>query len=158
MQDSHRTYFENRVLTASPAKLQWMLLDGALRATRLAEELLVDGQPLRANVELAQAEAILAEIVGAMRKEINPEIVAKSAAIYAFIIRRLTEAHLSGEVQPVRDAVRVLEVELETWRQLCEHSDEPAAPPAPVAPPPHIFSTPTSLSDDAYSGGFSFEA
>lgn len=157
MNDSQRTYFENRVLTASPAKLQWILLDAALKAVRSAEELLVKGQALRANVDLAQAEAILSEIVGSMRKEVNPDVVAKSAAVYAFIIRRLTEAHLSGEVQPVRDAARVLEVELETWSLLCDMSDAPV-PAAPIAPPPHIFSTPSTMSTESYRGGFSFEA
>lgn len=158
MNDSHRTYFENRVLTASPAKLQWMLLDAALKAVRAAEQLLVDGRALHANVELAQAEAVLAEIVGSMRKDVSPELVTQSAAVYAFILRRLTEAHLSSEVHLVRDAARVLEVELETWRQLCEKGDVPAAPPAQSTPPPHIFSTPSTISNDSYTGGFSLEA
>ena len=66
MHDSSRTYFEERILTAPPERLQLMLLDAALAAVRRAEQLLVADRPLQANVELAQAEAILAEIVGAL--------------------------------------------------------------------------------------------
>ncbi len=150
MNDPGRTYLESRVLTASPAKLQWMLIDGALKSVRRAEERLEAGDSMRANVELSHAESILSEIVGAMRKDVDPKLVEQSAAIYAFVIRRLTEAHLSAEIQPVRDAARVLEIELETWRQVCE------ANTARVAPPPsHLFAAADSA---AYQGGFTLDA
>jgi len=153
MHDSSRTYFEERVLTAPPERLQFMLIEAALTAARKAEQLLVAGLPLQANVELAQAEAILAEIISGFKKDAAAQLVERTAAVYAFVIRRLTDAHLSGEVQPVRDAVRVLEVEHETWRLVCERATASGAIPAPHrAPMPHA-----ELDNDYASGGFSAE-
>lgn len=153
MQDSSRTYFEERVLTASPERLQLILIEAALSASRKAEQLLVADRPMQANVELAQAEAVLAEIVSGFKRDVAPELVERTAAVYAFVIRRLTDAHLSGEVQPIRDAVRVLEVEHETWRQVCDQSPTAGTIPAPHrAPMPHV-----AFDSDYASGGFSAE-
>jgi flagellar biosynthetic protein FliS len=156
MHDSSRTYFEERVLTAPPERLQFMLIEAALGAARRAEKHLVADRALQANVELAQAEAILADILGGFKKEEAPQLVERTAAVYAFVIRRLTDAHLSGEVQPVRDAVRVLEVEYETWRQVCEGATgvvdaAPAAVPAPHRPPVAHFTYDAALPSEGFS-------
>jgi flagellar secretion chaperone FliS len=154
MQDTSRTYFEDRIRTASPERLQFILIDAALTAARRAEQYLVGDRPLQANVELAQAEAILAEIVGAFDKNAAPQLVERTAAVYAFVVRRLTEAHLSGNVQAVRDAIKVLEVEHETWRLVCERAAAPA-----TVPPPHRAPTSHVASESDYAaGGFSAEA
>jgi flagellar protein FliS len=153
MQEAGRTYFEDRIRTAPPERLQFILIDAALAAARKAEQLLAADRPLQANVELAHAEAILAEIVGAFDKNAAPQLIERTAAVYAFIVRRLTEAHLSADVAAVRDAVRVLEVEHETWRLVCER----AAAPAPV-PPPHRAPSQASQDFDHAAGGFSAEA
>lgn len=149
--DSHRTYFENRILTASPEKLHYILLSSALQATKKADQLFTVGSAISAGVELAHAEAILADMIGRMRKEIAPDLVEKTTAMYAFILRRLTDAHADGDVRGLHDAIRVLEVEHETWRLVCERSTEAVA----STPAPHA-----SFDSDAtsYSGGLTLEA
>jgi flagellar biosynthetic protein FliS len=154
MHDTSRTYFEDRIRTASPEQLQFMLIDGALAAARRAERLLTADRPLHANVELARAEAILAEIVSAFRKEAAPQLVERTVAVYAFVIRRLTDAHLSADVAAVREAIRVLEVEHETWRLVCER----AATPAPVPPPHRAPTSQVAFESDHAVGGFCAEA
>jgi flagellar protein FliS len=157
------TYFENQVHTASPQKLHWMLVDAALRDARRAEEFLVKKSPLQAGPELAHAEAIIAEILCAMRRDLAPELVDKCQAVYGFILRSLTDAHLKDDLAALRGAIKVLEVEHETWRLAVEQ----AAATKPPAPAPHInFNAAPLMSFDSRgfdsgstsSGGFSFEA
>jgi len=169
-------YFENQIHTASPQKLHWMLVDAALRDARRAEELFVKNSPIQAGTELAHAEAIVAEILCAMRRDLAPELVDKCQAIYGFILRSLSDAHLKDDLAALRGAIKVLEVEEETWRMAVEN----AAAKKPSAPAPHISfdSAPTGFSSggfggssfdsgsfgggssdsDSASGGFSFEA
>lgn len=153
MYESGRKYFEDRILTASPEKLHFMLLDAALQAARKAEQMFVAHRPLSAGPELSRAETILTEIISGMRKEAAPELVAKASSVYVYIVRRLTDAHLHDDVAAVREAVRVLEFEHETWRLLCDRASTAAAPP------PHLPSfDATTTHGDYASGGFSAQA
>jgi len=162
MQDTSRTYFEDRIRTAPPERLQYMLIESAVQAARRAEQLLAADRPMQANAELAHAEAVLAEIVGAMNRAAAPDLVDRTAAVYAFIIRCLTDAHLNGTVQPVRDAIRVLDVELETWRRVCEGPCATEPLPAPHLPAFNAAASPPTpmpiMAADEYTGGFSIEA
>lgn len=144
------SYFENQVQTASPQKLHWMLVDAALRDARRAEELFLKNSPIQASSDLAHAEAIIAEILCAMRRDLNPELVDKCQAIYGFILRSLTDAHLKDDLDALRGAIKVLEVEHETWRLAVESA---AAKKPAAAPAPHI-----QFDSAPVSGGFSFEA
>lgn len=153
MYDPGRKYFEDRILTASPERLQFMLLDAALQAARRAEQHLAADRPMQAGPELSRAETILTEIISGMRKEAAPALVDRASSVYAFIVRRLTDAHLNHDAAAVRDAIRVLEVEHETWRLLCERTA------AGAAPPPHLPSLGAPPAHDGYAaGGFSAQA
>jgi len=144
------SYFENQVHTASPQKLHWMLVDAALRDARRAEEFLAKGSPVQASADLAHAEAIVAEILCAMRRDLAPELVDKCQAIYGFVLRSLTDAHLKDDLHALRGAIKVLEVEHETWRMAVESA---AAKTRPATPAPHIH-----FDSAPIEGGFSFEA
>lgn len=143
-----RRYFEERVLTSAPQELTLMLLGSALQAACRAAEQMEAGAIVPANESLAHAESVLAEILGSMRKEIAPGLVDKASALYVYMIRALTDAHLSSDAQPIRNAIRVLEAEHETWRLLCEQMrGRPAAPHMPL-----------SNDVEMSSGGFTLEA
>ena len=163
--NTNNRYFADQVLTASPQRLQLMLIEATLRAARRGEELIASGSPVAASAELAQAEAIMSDLIGSLRKELAPELVAQVAVVYGFILKSITETHLTDDLAPLRAAIRVLEIENETWRLVCSRSSTESETPASSNPPaPHSnYSAPApqaafdSLSTD-YSGGFTFEA
>lgn len=143
-------YYENRILTASPQRLQFLLLDAALTSARKAEEFLMAQSPLHAGTELARAETILTEIVGSFRRDLAPELVDRASAVYVFTLQALTDAHLTDDLRRLRDGLRVLEVEHETWRLAAEQTAEKRQ----SAPAPHMsFDSSASL-----QGGFTLEA
>ena len=163
--NTNNRYFADQVLTASPQRLQLMLIEATLRAARRGEELIASGSPVAASAELAQAEAIMSDLIGSLRKELAPELVAQVAVVYGFILKSITETHLTDDLAPLRAAIRVLEIENETWRLVCSRSSTESETPASSNPPaPHSnYSAPApqaafdSLASD-YSGGFTFEA
>lgn len=163
--NTNNQYFADQVLTASPQRLQLMLIEAALRAARHGEELIASGSPVAASAELAQAEAIMSDLIGSLRKDLAPELVAQVAVVYGFILKSITETHLTDDLVPLRAAIRVLEIENETWRLVCSRPSTEAESSASSNPPaPHSnYSAPApqaafdSLSS-GYSGGFTFEA
>jgi flagellar protein FliS len=145
------TYFENQVLTASPERLQFMLLDAALKAARKAEDLLMAEAPVQAGVELAFVESILADMLGSMRAELAPDLVEKAAGVYVYMLRQLCDAHLTGDLRALRNAVRVLEFEHETWRL----ASQKQAAGEHRTPAPHVS---FDGAPAAYQGGLTLEA
>jgi len=152
---ARNSYFESQVLTASPERLQFLLLDAALSSIRKAEEYLMAQAPVLAGPELARAESILTEILGAFRKELAPELVEQSTAVYRFMLLALADAHLTDDLRRLREALRVLETEHETWRQASERSAHPHA----TTPGPHVsFDSTSDGRTTGYEGGFALEA
>lgn len=165
-------YLTNQVLTASPERLQLMLLEAVMNAGRRAEELLAEGTPVAASVELARGEAIMADLVGSLRKDLAPALVAQVAAVYGFILQSLTETHLTDDPQPLRSALRVLAVEIETWRLVCRRTSaastddvrsettrtDAAETNAPAPSQPRALPQAAFDGYSASAGGFSFEA
>ena len=69
---------------------------------------------------LSRAQDIIAEILSSLDPEGNPEIAKQLAAIYLFIFKRLAESGMDFDIQKIDDALRVLNVERETWKLVCE--------------------------------------
>ena len=55
-----------------------------------------------------------------LRREVNPELCDRMAAIYGFLYRELVEASVNKETAAVDDALKVLRLERETWALLLD--------------------------------------
>ncbi|MGC3967107.1 MAG: flagellar protein FliS [Pirellulales bacterium] len=167
-------YLANQVYTASPERLQLMLLEAVMKCARRADELLTAGSPVAAGLELAHGEAIMADLIGSLRKDLAPALVAQVGAVYGFILQSLADTHISDDPQPLRAAMRMLEVELDTWRLVCQRTAGASAPSdslrldslrsdgaeSAVPKPSQPRAVPQAAFDNYASpaGGFSFEA
>jgi flagellar protein FliS len=156
--DARGSYFETQVLTAPPYKLHLMLLEGALRHGRRAAELFDLGHDAAASEALLRSQEIVAELIASLRPDVSPALVRKAAGVYIFVHRSLAMAHFQRDVANLRQAMDVLEVECETWRQLCQQldgsrADAPASTTVRV-PRPAFLDRPSSEP----AAGLSFEA
>lgn len=129
---ANNSYLETQILTATPQKLRLMLIEGALRHGRLALSCWAEQKNELAYDALVRCRDIVAELLGAARP-IGSPLERQVAAIYLFLFRTLAEAQLERSTAKVESVLRVLEVEQETWRQLCEQM--PEAPVAEAAGP-----------------------
>lgn len=152
-------YLESEVYGASPAKLQLMLIEAAMRAAEHARQHWHDGKNQAACELLIHSQEIVTEMTAGLNREAQPELAAKLAAIYLFVFRTLVEANLNRSEKQLDDALRILAIERDTWRAACEklkRGAEPAAAPPPRSGsplPPHFASQP-----DSAPSGFSLEA
>ena len=176
MQSSAReSYLATEVMTATPQKLQLMLIDTAIRSAKRARQLWRDEEDEGACEALIHAQEVIGEMLASLNAEVAPDLVKKVASIYMFIFRSLMEANYQQSEEKLNDALRVLEVERETWRQLCDElgskkePDQQDAVSVPTqqaspSPAPPQTSAPLDLSadsgtvDSSSSTGFSLEA
>lgn len=153
MHHAHDDYQANEILTAAPAKLHQLLLEGAARKTRLAiQHLEVDNDLDRATDAVVVALKIMSELLGSLNPAHNPRLVKQVAGEYVFIVRALSEGNLHRDPQMLRDGLRIIEMQHETWRllnqQLQQQADNGEAAEAveqanqPAVPAPLLLKKP----------------
>ena len=163
------SYLETEVMTATPQKLQYMLLDAAILAIQKTKHLWAANRDEEACETLIRAQQIVSELLCGLNREIDSDLAKKVAAIYLFVFRSLLNAAARKDVEKLDGALGVLEIERETWRRVCEQlgstksADGPksqgVSPRAPlgVNPPAADFSSGPEMPSDTPSG-FSIEA
>ena len=118
-----RTYRANAVLTASPGQLVLMLYDGALKAMAIAQDAF--GRPAEdprrietINHQLLRAQAIFAELQGGLNMEAGGEFARTMNRLYEYHNRRLFEANLRKQIEPVIEVERLVRDLRDAWAQM----------------------------------------
>jgi len=138
MTPQHSQYLVSKILTAPPQRLHLMLIDGAIRFGRQAEQELSAGNPTNANASLTRVLDIVGELLAGVRKT-KSELNNKLSAVYWFIFRRVSEATVYGDSAALAEVLRLLEFERETWQKVCEKLGASGGTPATVPPTSHVF-------------------
>ncbi len=107
-------------MTASPAELRLLLLDGAIRFAEQAREGLEQKNPEQAYDGSRQCRAILTELTSGLRSELAPELCERLSSLYLFLYKSLVEAMSERDAEGVRKVVEILAFERETWRLAME--------------------------------------
>ena len=154
---ARNSYLVTEVKTATPQKLQWLLIEAALRSANRAGEFWRLGQDEEALAAIIHSQKVLGEMLAAIDREAGGELAHRVSSVYEYIFRSLVKAGHRHDEKSLQDAVRILKIERETWRQLCEKLTADHAPRGPAAPHAR-FGAP--VDDDAmdFAGGFSLEA
>ena len=121
MQSSARDdYLTTEVMTAPPQKLQLMLIDTAIRSAERARAKWRENKEEEALEALIHAQRVVSEMLAGLNAEVDPELAERVASVYTFVFRNLMEANYEHDEKKLEDALRVLAIERETWRQVCE--------------------------------------
>jgi flagellar protein FliS len=144
-------YLESKIMTASGPQLHLMLVEGAIRFVKQADEQYLANNEGKATTMLLRAMDVVEEMIAGVRHD-DHEVNIKLSQLYAFLYRTMTSVYVNSDREKLADVVRILEFQRETWRLACEHlaksqasvTDTPAK--TPVVPTPH-----TSLSTTTQS-------
>jgi flagellar protein FliS len=154
-------YLVTGVMTAPPQKLHLMLIEGAIRFVRRARQHWAAKEDAQAADALVRAQEIVGEVLAGFNRDLDPDLVNRVAAIYAFVYRTLLEASTYRDDARLAEVLNILDIDRETWRQLCEQlattqsGSGGASPLAGPHIPPGIFDP---LSAGEHPGRFSLEA
>lgn len=117
---AQQAYLMTQVNTATPQKLQLMLIEAAIRLSRQAVMYWEQAKDEEAGEALIRCQEIFAEILGGLRPDRDPPLVRRVAGIYSFLMRSSSEAHLRKDRKAIEEVISVLEIERGTWQQVCE--------------------------------------
>lgn len=144
---AHDAYFQNQVFTATPQKLRLMAIDGAIRYARQAAEHWRQDRVYEAGEAVIGCQRLLIELMSAVKPERAPDLAGRVTGLYAYISRLLNDARRTRDAKRLAEVVELLEIERETWRQVCEQlgaapdatgaGAEASAPPLAGAQQPH---------------------
>jgi flagellar protein FliS len=127
------SYLESRILTAPPHRLHLMLIEGAIRFGRQAEQALQLGEPAAAATPLMRVIDIVGEMLAGVRHN-NTSLNRPLADVYWFLFRRVSEAKINSDTEALAEALRILEHERQTWQLVCEKFGSAAGSASPPAP------------------------
>lgn len=131
-QDCARAYRANSVLTASPGQLVLMMYDGALRALAQVREAFArppeDFRRIEViNQQLIKAQSIIHELQDTLNLEAGGEFAHTLQRLYDYYDRRLTEANLRKQVDPVFEVERLLGELRSAWAEMLRNQDSGTA-------------------------------
>lgn len=173
---ARENYLVTEVMTAAPQKLQLMTIEAAIRSIEQTKQHWQASENAEGAESLIHAQQVMGELMGALNRDDDSDLVKKVAAIYLFVFRTLMEANIGRSEEKLNDALKVMEIERETWRLVCEKlgsTTEPSSDavtlsfsestvPAPLAPTAPLstvdFSAGSTLEEDLPTSGFSIDA
>ena len=132
--DCARAYRTNSVVTASPGQLVLMLFDGVLRSLNIAKDAFAmppdDMRRIAViNTQLIKAQTIIAELQGTLNMEAGDGKFANEMyRLYDYYTRRLVEANLRKQVEPVIEVERLLGEVRKAWAEMLTQQDGKASP------------------------------
>ncbi len=151
---ARQQYLANEVLSASPQKLRKLLLDGAIR---FANETIHHWSmsDFESGLESTnRVRDILIELLVTIQ-----DIPANKPFmdLYRFLNREINLASFERSEQRLRQIIRVLTVEQETWSLVCDQIRSVTSDPhVPAVAAPHFPAS--SMPTTHVPGSFSFEA
>ncbi len=121
--DCARAYRANSVLTATPGQLVLLLFEGALNSMALAREAFDrPAEDLRRyeiiNRQLSKARKIISELQATLDFNASGEFAGTMHRLYDYYNRRLLEANLKKQVEPLAEVQRLLGELRDAWAEM----------------------------------------
>lgn len=114
--ESAMSYLRSQVMSATPAELRLLLLDGAIRFAHQGRQGLIDKNYEQSFEGISQCRAIVTELAVGVNRQVDPELCDRVTSVFMFMFGELTEAGLEKDPARVERVIELLEFERETWR------------------------------------------
>ncbi len=133
---ARNNYLVTEAMTAAPQRLQLMLIDGAIRFAQNARQHLQAGRNEEAGEAIIRCQEIVTELICGLNPSEQPDLVHRIRGVYMFVFRALTAAHVTHDDGKLAEALKILQIERQTWREVCQRLG-PSRAPLDAAPPVH---------------------
>lgn len=147
-------YLQQEVLTASPLKLRWMLIQRAEALCGIVLQMWSVGEDMQAAGWLLRIREILGELLEGIKDKENP-VSQQVSDFYVFLLQLLNRIEKTKDAKQLKTLEELLHIENETWQQVVQKSQSDSATAGAMPFP--SFNTSTSENSVDYSGGLSIE-
>ena len=115
-------YKENLVNVASSEQLVIMLVDGAVKYTKVARLALERGDKERAHKELLRVQGIYVELISSLDSNAG-DFAINLLNIYDFIRTKLMEANIKKDIKIIDEIMPVIEDVRDMWHEVKRNYD-----------------------------------
>lgn len=120
MKNAYQKYKQTSIQSASREKLLLMLYEGAIRFTKQAIKAAEEKNIAERGINIGRSFDIVMELNNTLDHKVGGEISKNLEQLYMFIMEQLTNANISGNPEPLRSSLKVLENLYEGWVQAIE--------------------------------------
>lgn len=115
--NAYAQYKNNSVNYASKEQLLLMLLDGAVKFTKVARQAIVDKNIEKANENIKKTQDIFYELIATLDLNYAANWGNQLIAVYRFIINRLLQANIKKDVKIIDEVMPIIEEVRTTWQE-----------------------------------------
>lgn len=115
--NGYNAYKNNSVNYASKEQLLLMLLEGAVKFTKIARQAIIDKDINKANTNLVKTQNIFYELITTLDVSKGGDWAPKLMSVYNFIVRRLIDANMKKDVAIIDEIMPLIENIKDTWEQ-----------------------------------------
>jgi len=118
--DPYSFYKQNQVASASREDIMLQLVQGALIRIKGARDKWSEGERIRARELRVQAHEIISYLNETLDFENGGELAEELDALYAFMIREITESSRQDDCEILQPVQEILESLYEGWKEAVE--------------------------------------
>ncbi|HRK07041.1 MAG TPA: flagellar export chaperone FliS [Pseudobdellovibrionaceae bacterium] len=120
MKNAYQKYKTTQVQSASREKLLLMMYEGAIKFTKLAIQAAEEKRIADRGQYIGRAYDIVMELNNTLDHKVGGEISRNLEQLYMFMTEQFTKANVSGDPEPLRQTLKLLETLYDGWVKAVE--------------------------------------
>ncbi|MGV8982693.1 flagellar export chaperone FliS [Clostridium sp.] len=115
--NAFNTYKSNSVNFASKDQLLLMLVDGALKFSKIGRQAILDKDVKKAHENIVKTQNIFYELMATMDISKGGQWAESLMQVYEFIARRLADANIKKSEEIMNEIIPLIEDVRDTWNE-----------------------------------------
>lgn len=115
--NAYNTYKTNSVNYASKEQLLLMVLDGAVKFSKIAKQGIEKKDIVKAHENIIKTQNIFYELMATLDVEQGGQWAENLMRIYDFIVQKLLEANIKKDVKVMNEIIPLIEDIRDTWHE-----------------------------------------
>ena len=116
----YQKYKQTSITSAPREQILLMLYEGAIKFTKLAMQAAEQKKVAERGTNLMRAYDIIMELQVSLDHKVGGELAQQLDSLYVYLMDQYTKANISGDPEPLKSCVQVLENLYSGWKQAIE--------------------------------------
>jgi len=115
--NAYNAYKNNSVNYASKDQLLLMLVEGAVKFSKIGRQAIVDKDVKKAHENIVKTQNIFYELMATLDVNKGGEWAKGLMSVYEFIVRKLMDANIKKDFEIINEVIPLIEDIKDTWEQ-----------------------------------------
>lgn len=121
-----KQYQKANIETASREQILIMLYDGAIQFLNKARTAMENKDFENTHNNLIGAQNIIQEFINSLDHEVAPQLAENLTSLYEYFLRRLVQANMKKQIEPIDEVLKYLKSLKATWEQAIQIAQKEA--------------------------------